>query len=38
MLEPGRLKVPVPAVSQYVLYLLQGWVPNMGDRPLIHQP
>lgn len=37
MLEPGRLRVPVPAVASYVLYLEQGWVPSMGERPLIRQ-
>ena len=34
MLEPGRLRVEVPAVASYVLYLEQGWVPGMSDRPL----
>lgn len=37
MLEPGRLRVEVPAVASYVLYLAQGWVPSMSDRPLIRQ-
>ncbi|MBT0771981.1 hypothetical protein KIH74_23770 [Kineosporia sp. J2-2] len=34
MLEPGRLRVEVPAVASYVLYLEQGWVPGMSDRPV----
>ncbi|GLY20212.1 hypothetical protein LWF15_34580 [Kineosporia rhizophila] len=37
MLEPGRLRVEVPAVASYVLYLEQGWVPSMSDRPLLRQ-
>ncbi|GAB3270320.1 hypothetical protein [Kineosporia babensis] len=37
MLEPGRMRVEVPAVASYVLYLEQGWVPNMSDRPLVRE-
>lgn len=38
MLEPGRLRVEVPAVASYVLYLEQGWVPGMNDRALVTHP
>lgn len=38
MLEPGRLRVEVPAVASYVLYLEQGWVPGMDDRDLVGHP